>query len=293
MLYGGMLALLVFVLLEAYDKNRTFQLFLIALGTFLLSLLPMAFYPQRDISNYIIQTIKALFTHDPYMFLPRIGTVLFLLASLISIYQFIQDAIHNQTELEGMAIIKHNMHHNLNVIHELAQSNENKRLQAYLNQLLSDASLTIPIKVTEHPIVNAIIITMMERAQRLKIEFTAYVDLPEVLTISDHDLCDFSMNGLENAIEATSALLADQRRWIECSLHIHEQFLFTKCENSCGSQLEIDKNSGLCRSSKNSDHGYGMKTMKMIAQSYQSELQIKINDNSFLVATALKMPKSE
>lgn len=113
-----------------------------------------------------------------------------------------------------------------------------------------------------------------------QIKLTCMADCSGLSYISDSDLYSLLGNALDNAINAVMALPVESRN---ISLVIKKTNSFTSISivNPYKGKLAMNEE-GLPETSKNTDyHGYGMKSIKMIVEKYDGNLQIGAKDNVF------------
>jgi len=193
----------------------------------------------------------------------------------------------------GSALIqvRHDMLGNLGVLQTLSVEKDYEKLDEYLSGLTRQIKDIVPIKITGHSIVNAILTQGMERARGMGAEFRCQVDLPEALPIPDEDLAAFLMNLLDNALEAVEQIRPDRPRWIDITLHIRGKFLFIEARNPYAREPEAGEDGERYLSNKGAGHGYGLLIMEKVARRYDSELQTQARDGIFQVRTALLLPQ--
>jgi len=193
----------------------------------------------------------------------------------------------------GAALIqvRHDMLGNLGILQTLSLEKDYKKLDEYLSGLTRQIKDIVPMKITGHPIVNAILTQGMARARAMDIELHCQVVLPEVLAVPDEDLTAILMNLVNNALEAVEQVPPDRPRWIDITMHVRGKYLFIEGQNPYIQKPEPGENGERYLSRKGAGHGYGLLIMEKVAKRYESELQIQAQDGVFLVRTALLMPQ--
>jgi len=187
--------------------------------------------------------------------------------------------------------VRHDMLGNLGVLQTLSLEKDYEKMEEYLAGLTRQIKDIVPIRITGHPIVNAILTLGMERAREMGAEFRCQVVLPEALTVSDEDLTAFLMNLVNNALDAVGQLPPDRTRWVDVTIHIRGKYLFIEGRNPYMREPERGENGERYLSHKGAGHGYGLLIMEKVARRYESELQTQARDGIFLVRTALLMPR--
>ena len=134
-----------------------------------------------------------------------------------------------------------------------------------------------------------VILTTKERACADRgITFTAVADGSLLSGMSSMDIASLFGNALDNAIEATSKLPKREQRLIKLALYEQNRFIVIRVENYYDSRLKKDAEGNL-RTTKRDDqhrHGFGVKSIRHIAQQYGGEVTIRTEDHWF-VLTAL------
>jgi len=193
---------------------------------------------------------------------------------------------------EGTAALskaRHDILGHLNTLQALTEQKEYGRMEEYLEQITQQARMIVPLKLTDHPVANAVLLQYAERAKQAGTRFECHAELPSSLPVPDSDLSSFLTNMLSNALKAAQG----EGGWIEVTIHIRGKYLFLECQNSYSGTLERDELTGLYLSNEGAGHGWGMKIMEDIARRYQGELQAEGKDGVFLVRTALLMPEKQ
>ena len=103
------------------------------------------------------------------------------------------------------------------------------------------------------------------------------------------DIASLFGNALDNAIEATSKLPNADQRLIKLALYAQNQFTVVRIENYYDSRLKKDADGNL-RTTKRDDrhrHGFGVKSIRHIAQQYGGEVTIRTEDHWFVLTVLI------
>lgn len=192
----------------------------------------------------------------------------------------------------ALRALRHEVKSHYLVLQNLNCAGETERLGAYLSELVSEVAMIPSMMYAKHPAINAVLTTILARAQKQGIETECRAEVPETLPFPDTELCTVLMNLLQNALDANAGAPEGARKWIRVNLHIRGVHLYMGVENARFGPVDYDEGSGLCRTTKGdqSVHGYGLKAVQGVARKYRSELLLKFPDGSFSAATALQMP---
>lgn len=197
-----------------------------------------------------------------------------------------------QESAAALGGLRHEAKNHYLVLQSLCRAGEGERLEAYLSDLVAEASAIPPMVCASHPVIDAVLTTMLARAQKQGIQVERRVDVPEALPFPDTELCTVLMNLLQNALDANALAPEGARKWLRVDLRVQGAHLYIGVENARFAPVDYDKKSGLCRTTNEdkSAHGYGLKAVRAVALKYQSELLLQFPEGSFSAATALQMP---
>ena len=107
-----------------------------------------------------------------------------------------------------------------------------------------------------------------------------YIILDDNISITDFDICRIFINLLDNSINALKNY-NDNDKIIFISCKKDNNNIYIKCENKFSeNNKKFKKNSEL--------HGYGLKIVKDIAQKYDGDLIIDIQDSTYKTLVVLK-----
>lgn len=159
----------------------------------------------------------------------------------------------------------------------LAEGEEYKELKQYCHSLLNQ-SFEGRIQ-TGNPVVNAIVNQKGIQARKQGVDFTVESDkLPVSLPIENIDLSVLIGNLLDNAVEACREL-KDAK--ITLKIKIFPGYLAIRVTNPVKENIQRT-NPHLHSSKKNKEtHGWGLPSIRMIAEKYSGKLCIEMKEKSF------------
>lgn len=122
------------------------------------------------------------------------------------------------------------------------------------------------------------------------ITLTCVVDGAALVFMSAMDLSALFGNALDNAIEAAVRVPDRERRLVKVAVYVQDSFVMASFENYFEESLEFDD--GLPRTTKADvrHHGYGLKNMRQIAESYGGTLTVQVDDGWFVARVLLPVP---
>ncbi|MDE6470768.1 MAG: ATP-binding protein [Eubacterium sp.] len=141
-----------------------------------------------------------------------------------------------------------------------------KLLGNYLNELNKDLTTVDTVLKTGNVMVDAILNSKISLAQSKDIHIDATAAVPEKIRVSDTDICVIIGNLLDNAIEACCKLEDSDKRFIRIYIGLLKQQLYISISNSVGG--EIKKEGKIYFTTKNENHGFGLKRIDKIVSKY-------------------------
>jgi len=123
---------------------------------------------------------------------------------------------------EETRVAKHDMRHHITVIRQLVpKTPQNEKVTAYLEAVDDTQIDASQIRYCDHDFVNILLGLYAGLARQQHTVFSVRASLPEAISVSEVDLCVMLSNLLENALEASAFISADERDvsvYIGCEL---------------------------------------------------------------------------
>lgn len=136
----------------------------------------------------------------------------------------------------------------------------------YLNELNMDLSTVDTVLKTGNVMVDAILNSKISLAESKNISVDAVASVPEKIRVSDTDICVIIGNLLDNAIEACCKLENSNERFIRIYIGLLKQQLYISVSNSVGGKIK--KEGKTYFTTKNENHGFGLKRIDKIVSKY-------------------------
>lgn len=116
---------------------------------------------------------------------------------------------------------------------------------------------------------------------RQGITFSCIADGAQLSFMSDADVCSLFGNALDNAIEASCRIPDREKRSIGLNVKASRGFVSVSVRNSCADDVKTDGELPRTTKDDETSHGFGMKSMKLIAEKYGGELSVAAADGVF------------
>lgn len=193
------------------------------------------------------------------------------------------DNVKNQEK--EIKTIRHDLKHNLFVIEAQLKSGKYEEAQNHITQILKQEVLIGGTVSTDNETVNAILNSKIIYAKSIGINVVVQA-CKTIIDVADIDLCNLLGNLLDNAIEACEKCVLTEKT-IEILISVSSNVMTLSIKNTIESSV-LKTNSKLVTSKKKqSEHGFGMASVKQIVNKYNGKLDIYEKDNMFCVTAIL------
>ena len=120
------------------------------------------------------------------------------------------------------------------------------------------------------------------------IDLTMMIDGSELDFMAPSDLVSLFSNALDNAIECE---LKEEEKWRSIAVKVFRKgtFLTIHVENYCSTRFEIRDGLPLTTKEDNGLHGFGMKSMRYVAEKYNGSLSCGMRENTFVLNVLLSV----
>lgn len=144
---------------------------------------------------------------------------------------------------------------------------------------------------TKNEVLNTILTEKSMFCEKNKIRLTYVGDGAELDFISTIDLCTLFGNAIDNAIECVSQYPDEEQRVISVTIHKQGKFVAIQMNNCFYGKLKIKD--GLPVTSKKDVryHGFGMKSIRKIAEKYSGTMLVSTDNNIFTLQILLLNPE--
>ena len=172
---------------------------------------------------------------------------------------------------------------------QLSQENYDG-LSDYLNELADDLDTVDTVIKTGNVMADAILNSKLNVAEKMNVQLNVKVNVPEMLPMSDVELCSLLGNMLDNAVEACGTL-PEEERFMRVYIGKLKGQLYLSVQNSAG-KVRKEKGSYISTkedaSSSTKLHGYGLFRIDRVAKKYGGYVNRQNEEGVF--ATELMIP---
>ena len=169
---------------------------------------------------------------------------------------------------------------------QLSQENYDG-LSDYLNELADDLDTVDTVIKTGNVMADAILNSKLNVAEKMNVQLNVKANVPEMLPMSDVELCSVLGNMLDNAVEACGTL-PEEERFMRVYIGKLKGQLYLSVQNSAG---KVRKEKGSYLSTKEGEHGYGLFRIDRVAKKYGGYVNRQNEEGIF--ATEIMIPLTE
>lgn len=186
---------------------------------------------------------------------------------------------------EKTSAYRHDMRHHMQYLSSCIENGQLKQAQEYIQEIYSKIEANKVTQFCENEAANLILSTFARRADDSGILMQVRAKIPQLIPISETDLCVLLSNALENALHASKK----QREkgyagTIEVSVYEKCGKLFLQIINSCGNNITFDN--GIPVTGR-SGHGIGVRSICAIVEQYDGMYTFSACDGQFILRISI------
>lgn len=188
---------------------------------------------------------------------------------------------------EELTKLRHDLKNQLSYVNALIKENKNEEAIQYLNELTeSNAEILDGFNCTNQ-VINSIINMELNKAKLKDVKIEVKAIVTPTLPFKETDLCSLITNMIDNAINYN-----DKRKPIKVFINTHEDYFRITVSNTIplGSENEAKV---LKTNKKLSEHGYGTKIIKNIANKYNGYSLFDAKEGLFVADVVLSLKAGE
>lgn len=180
----------------------------------------------------------------------------------------------------------HDLKHQIAAIR--AEENPDRR-----NKFLEEMETGIKIYEAQNKTGNKALDTLLTGKSMLcmqnGINFTCVADGALLDFMDIMDLCSVVGNALDNAIESVMKISDPEKRLIKMAVYAKDSFVMLRFENYLEGSVDFENGLPLTTKKDKAYHGYGIKSIKAVAEKYGGSIKISTADNWFYLGMLIPM----
>lgn len=184
---------------------------------------------------------------------------------------------------------KHNWMNELIVLKNSLGSSDENMVSEEIDRIIHICNAVDKISDSGNSIIDAVLNAKYSMAKELGIDFKVKVFVPEELPINQYELGIALGNAVDNAIDAVKRCKT-HKKMIDVSIGIKKEMLVITVKNPYEHALLMDKKGNLLSTKDKSDrHGYGLSSIRKIAEKYGGEVIWDVKDEKFSVVIFMNL----
>lgn len=250
----------------------------------------------RDVATDLVMTV--FYIYDLLSCLLAIGIQFFIMRSI-----FLNNEVHVVRDLwdkdrklyeikkdkaELIGIKCHDIKHRLREFGEQLHMDDTA-----VSQMLETIQIYDSIFSTGSEVLDVILSEEGLRCGKRSIQLICDVDGEQLWFMAENDLFSLFENALNNAVEAASEVEDPEKRMIKLKVRSVSGFVSVHVENSFSEKRNITFQDNLPVSTKEdkNEHGFGMRSIKMIVDKYGGGLNAFVDGDVFNLDVIIPMPE--
>ena len=189
------------------------------------------------------------------------------------------------TAIEETKQARHDMRHHFSALSTLADKKEWQELKSYLDSAVENIP-NAELNLCDNQAVDGVAGHYCIRYKENDIPYSIEIDLPQMLPISEIDICVVIANLLENALEAS--LRTDKpRRFVKMKTYLYsDNVVLITVENNFDGIINV--HNGIFQSSKRHGDGVGLQSIRRIAEKNGGYCNFTRTENTFCADVMLR-----
>ncbi len=184
--------------------------------------------------------------------------------------------------LEELRILKHDMRGELAIIHGYNELGQKDKIRSHIEKKLQEMNVQLMPKIDKDNVITSFLNFKLKEARSEKIEVNIKSSLTEEneIDIDKEDICRVLNNIINNAIEACKQC---DKKYINLYINILNNCIVIKSENPFSGEIKKEDGKILTIKKDKAKHGYGLKSIKNIAEKYGGFMNVNYINNVFTI----------
>jgi hypothetical protein len=208
-----------------------------------------------------------------------------------------QDVLHRQFEQyqhskESMELINRKYHDLKYQIAVIRTEQDPAKRAAYLDEMDNEIKMRETQNKTGNQVLDTVLMTKNSICAKNDISLTCVADGALLAFMEVMDICSIFGNALGNAIESVLKIDDHEKRLIHIALYSQNNFIIIRFENYFENEVAALEG-GLPTTTKSgkSYHGFGLKSIRYMAEKYGGSMTINTEDGWFILRILLPVPR--
>lgn len=203
----------------------------------------------------------------------------------MQIEQAVREIAAHRESQEKTSVYRHDMRHHMQYLSSCIENRQLKQAQVYIQEICSEIAANKVMVFCENEAANLIFSTFAKRADDSGILMQVRAEIPQLISVSENDLCVLLSNALENALHACK----DEKEKghagiIEVVVYVENEKLFLQITNICGEDITF---TGGIPVTNRSGHGIGVRSICAIVERYEGIYAFLVENGQFILRVSI------
>lgn len=204
---------------------------------------------------------------------------------------WMEDRKHYELQRESMELVNIRCH---DIKHQLQSlRREGASIERVIDGLEDSVNIYGSFINTGNEVLDVIMSNFSVRCRSAKTQFTCMADGAEVGFMEELDAYSLFGNMLDNALECEQKIFPEEDRFISVTVRRSGDFLSVHEENYITGDVQITDGTAPTSKADKAYHGFGMKSMKLIAEKYGGTFDAFVRDDMFQVNVLIPIPAQQ
>lgn len=187
--------------------------------------------------------------------------------------------------LEEIRILRHDMRGELAIIHAYNELDQRDNIRIHIEKKLHEMDIQLMPQIDKDNIITSFLNFKLKEASSQNIEVDVQSGMTEEneIYIDKEDICRVLNNIINNAIEACNECKECDEKYIKLDIDMIGRSIIIKSENPYSGQLKKEGKKILTIKKDKTRHGYGLKSIKSIAEKYGGFMKLSYDDKIFTI----------
>lgn len=184
--------------------------------------------------------------------------------------------------LEEIRILRHDMRGELAIIHGYNELNQRDKIRKHIEKKLQEMDIQLLPQIDSDNIITSFLNFKLKEARAKNIDVSIQSSLTEEneIYIDKEDICRILNNIINNAIEAC---MECDKKYINLYIDVVENCIIIKSENPYKGEINKEDGKILTIKKDKTKHGYGLKSIRGIAEKYGGFMNLNYGNNLFIL----------
>ena len=198
-----------------------------------------------------------------------------------------QQELQYRTTEAAIDSINRKCHDLKHQVRSLRKYTDEEHFQAYIDEIEKDVMIYDTAVQTGNKALDTVLMEKGLFCQEHDIQWTCMVNGSKLSFMKIEDIYAIFGNALDNAVEAVLCLAEKEKRVISVQTLEQNQLLLIQIRNYYDQELHFENGLPLTTKSDKTQHGYGMKSIRHIVETYDGILTVQAQDGIFMLQILL------